>query len=116
MTRRSKTEWAEILGRLEGFCGTQVQFCANQGIGLASLRYHLARQHSTASRTEADVDDVAFIPVRPPADSISDSVLRRHGNAVELVIESIRLRVYHDSDPAALRLALRLAVEECGQT
>jgi len=108
--RLRKEVWDSMLGQLVGYPGSQADFCQEHGIGVSSLRYHLSRR--------CKVDDGG---VEAPGNGFVE-LGRVAGPAssgcgwVEVTVGLICLKIWADTDPGALRVALRAAVEACGRT
>lgn len=118
--RQSKDAWEKILTELSDYPGTQSEFCSGCGITLTSLRYQLSRR-GRRERSEAERSELpsgAFVAVGRAGHSLEGGgggMLGRR-QAIEMSIGPITLRVWPDTDLAALRMALQAAVEACGRT
>jgi hypothetical protein len=100
--------WESMLGQLVGYEGSQADFCLEHGIGVSSLRYHLSRQ-KVADDRGVQTPGNGFVELGRIAGQESSG-----GGWVELTVGKICLKVWADTDPGALRAALRAAVEICG--
>jgi len=108
--RKSTQAWGELLGRLEGYAGTQAEFCTEHGITLWSLRYHLSRRAGLR-----DAGGKQPVPGFVHVGSVGQAVTVA-GENIELAVGPIRIRVGPKTDMALLGQVLRASVEACGRT
>jgi len=118
--RQSKEAWEAVLAQLSDYTGTQSEFCAAHGITLTSLRYHLSQrgQRGPVRTLQNEVPGRTFVAVgRVGQGELRDGGGQAVGRSyIDVAVGRISLRVWPDTDLAALRLALQAAVEACGLT
>ncbi len=106
--RKSTQTWSELLERLEGYAGTQPEFCAENGITLWSLRYHLSRR--------AGLRDSGGKQPVPGFVHVGRVGQAGTGEGLELAVGPIRIRVGPKTDMALFGQVLKASVEACGRT
>lgn len=110
MKKREATRryWTEVVARFERAGVAQAVFASQVGVGLAALRYWIAKLRRERRRSpSAELTPVRLIPV---------SVRAARRGHLDLRIAGFRLRVSEGLDPeyvAAVVLALKRAALPC---